>query len=152
MLLMTTGAAVAVFAVSIYFRLGYPTAILNAFMGGLGFLLDYVGRSRGFSPLSSVFLASFAVALLSQIGARYLKKPVTLLIVPAFFPLVPGMAIYEAVFAFISQDYTLAGKRSIDAVLLALGIALGIIAVEAVMTLWSGGVSAFKHVKERKND
>lgn len=85
--------------------------------GGL-FLSSLVG-----SALSAAF---------SDVMAHYVKVPATVMIIPGIVPLVPGGKLYYTMLGAVSSDMAMFSENGRGALLIAAGLAMGIIAVTAV--------------------
>lgn len=83
-----------------------------------------------FLPVGGMFISSFCIALLSQIFARRLRCPVTVFLIPAIFPSVPGAGIYRTVYYIIMGENMLAGRYLLNTLTTAGMIALGIYIVD----------------------
>lgn len=81
-------------------------------------------------PAGGIFVSSFCIALLSQIFARKLKTPVTVFLIPAIYPSVPGAGIYRTVYYIIMGESALAGQFFLSTLTTAGMIALGIYIVD----------------------
>ena len=82
--------------------------------------------------MPSTIFAAMLVAVLSQICAKVFKTPVIIFNVSGIIPLVPGGIAYDAMRHFVENDYTAAVQLSTQVVLLAGGIALGLMFSEVV--------------------
>lgn len=60
------------------------------------------------------FLASLAVGLLCELTARIKERAVTLFLVSAIIPLVPGLGLYRTMMFLASQDYAMALTTGMD--------------------------------------
>lgn len=86
-------------------------------------------------PMGAMFVSSFCIAFLSQIFARMLHCPVTVFLIPAIFPSVPGAGIYRTVYYIIMGEDALAGRYLINTLTTAGMIALGIYIVDILWKL-----------------
>ncbi len=86
-------------------------------------------------PVGGMFVSSFCIAFLSQIFARRLRCPVTVFLIPAIFPSVPGAGIYRTVYYIIMGENALAGQYLLDTLTTAGMIALGIYIVDILWQL-----------------
>ena len=77
-------------------------------------------------------LASSATTLYSYVMARVVKTPVTVMIIPGIIILVPGGKLYYTMLGAVSSDMEMFAQYGKEALLVASGLALGIIAVTAV--------------------
>ena len=83
----------------------------------------------------AVFLGALIVGLLSEIFARVFKKPATIFQVPGIIPLVPGYSLYYTMLQIIDKSYIKATKEGSQALLIAVGIASGIIISSSIGNL-----------------
>ena len=86
-------------------------------------------------PAGGIFVSSFCISLLSQIFARKLRCPVTVFLIPAVYPTVPGAGIYRTVYYIIMGENSLAGHYFLDTLTTAGMIALGIYLVDILWKL-----------------
>ena len=88
------------------------------------------------SSLAASLIAAVAVAAWSEWMARLRRCPATSYLTIAMFPLVPGLAVYQA------MDFGLRGDtdRCLEQLFLAAGIAgclaMGLLLVSAALDLW----------------
>lgn len=122
--------------------------LLTAFTGSLGFSLLFHLRRRFLLPASlggvltcAVYLAAAHVldgdllpnliasafaALYAEVLAWLLRAPTTLFLTTALVvPLIPGRALYYAMYYAVQQDMTQARSFAVQTAQYALGIALG---------------------------
>lgn len=50
------------------------------------------------------FLGTLVIAFFGEICARLIKMPATIFIFPAVMPIVPGLGLYQTMFAFVQND------------------------------------------------
>ncbi|MHC1785882.1 MAG: threonine/serine exporter family protein [Christensenellales bacterium] len=84
-----------------------PLTSLIGLNGYLVFLL--LGQSA-----LAYFLAALAVGLLCELTARIKQRSVTLFLVSAIIPLVPGLGLYRTMMAIAVKDYPLALSTGMD--------------------------------------
>ena len=131
------------------------TQLLTAFVGSLGFAILFHLRPRllpwaalgGFlcwgcylaccGYLEGVFfpclLASAFAELYEEVLARLLRAPSTLFYVPAVIPLVPGGSLFHTMSAAVRNNWAAAGAYGTTTGLSALGIAVGMSLVWALV-------------------
>lgn len=80
----------------------------------------------------ATIFAAMLVAVLSQICAKIYKKPIIVFSVSGIIPLVPGGVAYNAMRHFVENDYYNAVQLSAQVMLLAGGIAMGLVFSEVV--------------------
>lgn len=82
-------------------------------------------------PYTSVgvasFFATFLVALISRILAVYLKTPITILLVPGIFSLIPGASVYYTAYYLVTNDLDAALANGINAVKVTFALVLAIV-------------------------
>lgn len=71
----------------------------------------------------------------SEFGARLMKLPVTVIMLPAIIPLVPGSLLYRAVRTWLTGGDDWYSSYGAEAIAASLGIAVAISAVSAVFRL-----------------
>jgi uncharacterized membrane protein YjjB (DUF3815 family) len=86
----------------------------------------------GMSRFAAGFASAAALSGLAEWGARRLRVPVTLLVVPAIIPLVPGADAYFAMMAFLSGSDQEGLGMAVQTILAALSIASGVVAAATV--------------------
>ena len=79
-------------------------------------------------------LGALVGAGFSEICARLTKVPVPVYMVPCIIPLVPGSALYAAMFHFVSGNYSAAADAAMHTLVVALGISGGIV-ISSVVSL-----------------
>lgn len=90
-------------------------------------LLSFTGHS-----IMSIFAGAIAVGIYSESAARLLKSPSTIFSIPGIFPIVPGIAAYEAIQLMTANDLYKAVGKLVETVGGAGAIAFGILLVTAV--------------------
>ncbi|MGN0375384.1 MAG: threonine/serine exporter family protein [Butyrivibrio sp.] len=130
--------------------------IVSACIGTIGFSLIYNIRKRHLIPgfVNTVIVVSLYVilsgridnllvlntflsviaALLSELEARLFKAPVTVFLIPAIFPLVPGGYLYYTMYAIITQNSAAVNTNASAALMTSLGLATGIVMVSLIFS------------------
>ncbi|WP_249869289.1 threonine/serine exporter family protein [Oceanobacillus saliphilus] len=101
-------------------------------VGMFGWILYYFLVERGMDVVPATIFAAILVALLSHICSRYYKMPIIIFNVSGIIPLVPGGIAYNAMRHFVENDYYTAIQLSTQVILLAGGIAIGLMFSEVV--------------------
>lgn len=86
----------------------------------------------------SIFAGAIAVGIYSESAARILKTPSTVFSIPGIFPIVPGIAAYEAIQYMTLNDLNSAGGKLVETLTGACAIAFGILLVTALFRIASG--------------
>ena len=77
-------------------------------------------------------LGSSVTTLYSYVMARVIKTPVTVMIIPGIIILVPGGKLYYTMLGAVQSDMGMFAQHGKEALLVASGLAIGIIAVTAI--------------------
>lgn len=117
------GAAVVAgsFAVASYTRM--RTVPLVAVIGGGGTAVNGLLAAAGIGAAPRAFVAALVVGLLAGTLARRRTAPAMVLTVCGITPMLPGLAIYGAMFAIVETGNTLSGA-TLTVQAIAVGIAL----------------------------
>lgn len=106
-------------------------------------ILYLVGGLCGFSSLWSALVASAAVYLLAYGQARVLKAPVSIFLIIAILPLVPGANIYRTIYSMITGEGSTADALAAT-LLMAGAIALGIFVADLINDMIKQAISKKK--------
>lgn len=94
--------------------------------------LVYLWTSGAVSPAVASFLAVIVAVFLSRMLAVRMKCPITIFLLAAIIPLVPGAGIYYTAYYLVTNQLSLAVERGIGAVKVAFGIVVGIAFVVSI--------------------
>jgi uncharacterized membrane protein YjjB (DUF3815 family) len=119
-----------------------PAMVVNIekrllFWAGLGGMLGYLAAlsldptASSFS-ISQIFVGTIVAGVYSEAMAKLFKAPSTVFLVPAIFPLVPGITAYKSIQAFVDNKVADAALLGIETVSKAFSIAFGIMLVTAI--------------------
>lgn len=122
-------AFVATMAFAVLFQSPRKILLTDGLIGALGWIVFISLRDQlGYSTFNANFLASVALALVSELSARIFHQPVTVFVIPGIIPLVPGLGIYKGMFALINNNFsdgmTILLTAGMDSCAIALGIML----------------------------
>jgi len=135
----------ASFGFGIIFNIKGKKLFFAAIGGGLSWFFYLFLTTYGISNILSLFIASIIFSTYSEICARYLKTPVTTIVICALIPLVPGAGMYNTMYETILGNVSGAVKLGIDTVASAGTLALGVIFVSTI----TKQVTNLKKVKEK---
>ncbi|MGN0370393.1 MAG: threonine/serine exporter family protein [Butyrivibrio sp.] len=138
--------------------------LISAFIGSVGFCILYHMRYKLLIPAAvgsvicwavylisfrfiggifwSSFIASAVAALYSEILAKIVKVPATILLLPAIIPMVPGSTLFYTMNCAVRGEWTQAKAYAVDTGMYALGIAAGI------CIIWAGWEMAFGLIRK----
>ena len=138
-------ALVASFGFGIIFNIKGKKLIFAAIGGGLSWFCYLYLNNNGISTILSLFISSIIFSIYSEICARYLKTPVTTLVICALIPLVPGAGMYYTMYQTIIGNISGAVELGLNTVASAGALALGVIFVSTI----TKQVTNLKNVKEK---
>lgn len=94
--------------------------------------LVYLWTEGMVSPAVASFLAVIVAVFMSRMLAVRMKCPITIFLLAAIIPLVPGAGIYYTAYYLVMNQLSLAAERGIGAVKVAFGIVVGIAFVVSI--------------------
>ena len=138
-------AFVASFGFGIIFNIKGIKLIFAAIGGSLSWFCYLYSNNNGISTILSLFISSIIFSIYSEICARYLRTPVTTIVICALIPLVPGAGMYETMYQTILGNVSGALELGLNTLASAGVLALGIIFVSTI----TRQVVNLKKVKEK---
>lgn len=127
---VTSFVASAGFA--ILFNAPKKSLIPCGIVGMLGWMVHLGLVEIAFQLLPATVIASILIGFLSRVCAQVFKKPILIFYVAGIIPLVPGGVAYHAMRAFIENDYYNGVVLAAEVMILAGGIAMGLIFSEVL--------------------
>lgn len=112
-------------------------AILQAsFAGGLGWIAyAYCVAYLHWNAVGATLIGTLVLAVICEFLSHLKKDAVTIFIIPAILPLVPGAGLYYTLRYLIEGQLSLALDKGLTTIGCAMGIAIGIIVVSSVSRL-----------------
>ncbi len=133
------------FGASLFFALLFHvpkrTLLTSSAIGGVTYIVYLLAYQFTGSTVGGCFIASIAIALLSEFTARHQHAPASIFTSVAVIPLVPGGGLYKTMYAIVQDNYTEAVTRGAETILIAGCIALAI----ALVTSFSRSTRRKKH-------
>lgn len=126
-------ASLAALGFGIFFNLRGSKLWTAAIGGGIGWLFFLLAEPGG--DLVRYCTASAAITLYAEVMARIQRTPVTVYLVPALIPLVPGGLIYEAMLHALGGRNDLFLSVGLHALTITGALTLGIVTVSSLMRL-----------------
>ena len=111
--------------------------VLAAWAGALGFSILFNLRGK------KLFWVSLGGLLVWAAYDRLQKTPVTVFLVAAMIPMIPGGPLYHTMEAALRQEWKVFADQGLSTLLFTLGIAGGVLCVTAVFSLIRRGLSGF---------
>ncbi|MDO4545820.1 MAG: threonine/serine exporter family protein [Bacillota bacterium] len=133
LLLQFTFALFATCGFCIIFRVPAKHIPICVVIGALGWTSYQVSMYYDASPVLSCFIASCAVGLLSDIGARLCKEASTVFIIPGILCLVPGSGMYHTMTSMLSHDMDATASIGAQTLMMAGAIATGLLVIGSVI-------------------
>lgn len=116
----------------LFFRIRQDKLLYGCIGGLLTSLFYCICREYGMSPLMANMIPSVIGTLYAEIIARVVKAPATVFLIPAVIPLTPGGNLYYTMSAIVEGDMYQAQQQGELTLLVALGIAVGIVFVSVI--------------------
>lgn len=116
----------------ILFNVRGKNLIIASIGGGLGWLFYLITKSSTGSEIVALFVASIVISVFSEIFARIMKNPVTIFLICALIPLVPGGGMYYTTFEAVQGNVSKSIVLGIQTLFNAASIAVGIILVSTI--------------------
>ncbi|WP_156290909.1 threonine/serine exporter family protein [Oceanobacillus salinisoli] len=116
----------------ILFNVPRSALVQSGLVGMFGWILYYVLVDAGMDVVPATVFGAMLVSVLSYTSAKIYKKPIIVYTVSGIIPLVPGGIAYNAMHQFVENNYDVAVQLSAQVMLLAGGIAIGLMFSEVV--------------------
>ena len=111
----------------------HPRRLTLAILGGTLCTGVYLlGKFLVGGELLPNLMGALVAAGFSEVCARLTKVPVPIYMVPCIMPLVPGSALYAAMFNFVTGNYPAAGTAALTTLEVALGISGGVVIASVI--------------------
>ena len=126
-------ALIASFAFMIVFEVRGKALLAGSIGGAISQLSFMLFQLPDYLPyLLPYFFSSIVLTLYSEIMARVLKKPATVFLIGALFPLVPGRGIYESMVYFVDGQQSLFFAKLQETLAITMTLAMGIMMVSVI--------------------
>src|SRR5574342_758934 len=102
------------------------------FSGMIGWIVYYGLDYNGFGTVFATLMASFLIAVVSQVFAKAYRTPVIIFSVAGIIPLVPGGLAYDAMRNFVENNYNIAISLAAKASMISGAIAVGLVFSEVI--------------------
>lgn len=122
----------ATLALGVRFNLPRSTLPYSATIAATSYGATQWLLAHGATEPEAAFVGAFLVAMSSEVLARVLKMPSTVLSIPGVIPLVPGGLAYRAVVHLVKSQEVLGVEVGTRAALTAVGIASGLLLASSV--------------------
>jgi len=120
----------------ILFNIRGKNLIIASIGGGAAWFTYLLSGKLQPSIVFSLFLAAMVGSIYSEIMARIYKNPVTMFIICAIIPLVPGGGMYYATLEAVKGNLTVALTKGAETLFSAGAIAVGIVFVASISAIF----------------
>ena len=120
----------------VLFNIRGRNLIIASLGGGLAWFTYLLSVRLQPSIVFSLFLASMVGSIYSEIMARLYKNPVTMFIICAIIPLVPGGGMYYSTLEAVKGNFSVALSKGAVTLFSAGAIAVGIVFVASISTIF----------------
>lgn len=132
MILNSIYSLIASLGFGILFNIRGKKLIFAGIGGGIAWFVYELCVLAGLSDITSLFIGSVALSIYGEVAARILKSPVTIFVICALIPLVPGKGMYNTLLASVQGDVYLSLEIGLHTILSAGAIAIGIMLVSTI--------------------
>jgi uncharacterized membrane protein YjjB (DUF3815 family) len=114
--------------------LGIPKKfiILSGLTGTIGWIIFLIFSNLGLSTIIASLISAVCVAIISAILSKVAKTIISIFFIPGILPVVPGVAMYRAVYYVLNNDSEMTKQYLYETILIAGAIALSIFTVESI--------------------
>ncbi len=131
-LVLVAATIVGVLGYALMFGVGKKHFVFGILSAVLCCIAFEVSMLFSWGTFVAAMVGSAVTTVYSYIMARVLKLPATFMIVLGILPLVPGARLYYTMLGLVNSDMEMFSVNGQAALLLAAGIAVGIIAMTAL--------------------
>lgn len=119
----------------ILFNIRGKNLVIAALGGGISWFTYLFASRLQASIVFSLFLASMVGSIYSEIMARIYKNPVTIFVICAIIPLVPGGGMYYSTLEAVKGNFNAALSKGAETLFSAIAIAIGIVFVSSISSI-----------------
>jgi uncharacterized membrane protein YjjB (DUF3815 family) len=133
LLVETVAAFLGVAAFAVLFRVPVKSVVPAGLAGATSWGIYSALLETGMSRFAAGFASAATLSALAEWGAKRLRIPVSILVVPGIIPLVPGADAYFAVLAFVQGQDQEGLRIAVQTMLAALSVAAGIVTASTLV-------------------
>ncbi len=145
---LIVSGAIGTLGFCLFFRIRRDKLIYGCIGGLLTSLFYCICSDFGMSILMRNLVPAIVGTLYAEIIARIVKAPATVFLIPAVIPLTPGGTLYYTMSAIVDGDMAKAQEQGGITLLVALGIAVGIVFISVIfyqLTNWNRRLKVTKN-------
>lgn len=140
--------AIGTLGFCLFFKIRRDKLIYGCIGGLLTSLFFCICSDLGLSVLMRNLIPTIVGTLYAEVIARIVKAPTIVFLIPAVIPLTPGGTLYYTMSAIVEGDMVKAQQQGEITLLVALGIAVGIVFISVIfyqLTNWNVRLKAIKN-------
>jgi uncharacterized membrane protein YjjP (DUF1212 family) len=122
-------AALGTIGISIFINIPRRLLLLASLPAACSWVTLQLLMFNGSPHVLAVFAAACVVALIAEVFTHITREAAPLFIIPAIFPLVPGLGLYNTMLDLMQGDLIAAAATGSEAIFVAGGIALALLVV-----------------------
>jgi len=126
-------AFIATYCFGILFNIKGRKLIFTSIAGSVGWGTFLYSQQLGASETAAFFYSAITLSIFSELGARYLKTPITSILICGLIPLVPGGGMYYTMYNVTSNNPMGAFTRGLSTLSAAGALAMGIVFVTSMV-------------------
>ena len=142
--MMLITAMIGTLGFCLLFKIKRDKIIYGVIGGTISTVIYLICIQAGMDLLIQNFIPTVVATIYTEIIARVVKAPTTVFLFPAIIPLTPGGSLYYTMRAIVDGNMAEAKTVGKQTMVIALGIALGVLLVSLVF-------SRFSYKKEQPN-
>ncbi|MBW9147763.1 threonine/serine exporter family protein [Clostridium sp. CM028] len=120
----------------ILFNIRGKNLVIAALGGGISWFTYLLASRLQASIVFSLFFASMVGSIYSELMARIYKNPVTIFVICAIIPLVPGGGMYYSTLEAVKGNFNAALSKGAETLFSAISIAIGIVFVSSISSIF----------------
>ena len=150
MILNSFYSLIASLGFGVLFNIRGRNLIFAGIGGGIAWFVYELCLLSGFSDITALFIGSVTLSIYGEFAARILKSPVTIFVICALIPLVPGKGMYNTLLASVQGDVYLSLEVGLHTLLSAGAIAIGVMLVSTISKFSNHLIQKSKSRKAKK--
>ena len=148
---LLVASTVGTFGITLLFGIEYktiPWALLASVIACAAYEIAF---ALGGGYFISSLIAAGLLAAYSDLFAHILKTPATVMIISGIVPLVPGGMLFYTMLGAVNSDMDMFSRNGRGALLVAAGLAIGIIGVTAISKPLNARLNSIAMKQEKHN-
>lgn len=136
MILKTVFSVFATLGFCVLFNIKGKNLLYASLGGGLGWFVYMLCQDMKLTTTTSMFIASLLIGFYSEVMARVQKAPVTIFVVCALIPLVPGGGMYYTMLESVKGNINSSLQLGLETITNAGALAVGIVLTSSISRIF----------------